>query len=79
MITDDGSIPEMRRLFALLIKYDLNSVYILVHVSFYIPGPCDGVDCNGGGKCVIAADGMPTCVCNEGFSLRDGTCFRTGE
>ena len=35
-ITDEGSIPEMRIWSILLVKSDLNGVYILVEVSFYI-------------------------------------------
>ena len=35
-ITDEGSLPEMRIWSILLIKYELNGVYILVEVSFYI-------------------------------------------
>ena len=35
-ITEEGSVPEMRIWSILLIKSDLNGVYILVEVSFYI-------------------------------------------
>ena len=35
-MTDEGSVPEMRIWSKLLIKSDLNGVYILVEVSFYI-------------------------------------------
>ena len=35
-ITDEGSLPEMRIWSILLIKSDLNGVYIKVEVSFHI-------------------------------------------
>lgn len=50
---------------------------LVCNAEDYCVDPCDDVRCSGHGACV-QTNGLPTCVCDGGYALRELDCLEVG-